>query len=187
MDWLPNEDAIMYFSERILPRIRQSLPDVTLAVVGRNPYTRLVELSKRDSSITVTGWVEDVRPYMESSSAYIVPLRIGGGTRLKIFEAMAMEMPVISTSIGAEGLPVRAGRDLLLADDPDSFADSVVRVLTDERLARQLGTQAAATVRDQFNWRNAAVKFAEVLQKAVTSRGNGRPTIPAKSDSRKVG
>ena len=91
MDWLPNEDAIRYYTEQIFPIIRRSIPDATLTVVGRNPYPGLLELSKRDPSIVVTGRVEDVRPYMERAAAYVVPLRIGGGTRLKIFEAMAME------------------------------------------------------------------------------------------------
>ena len=83
MDWLPNEDAIRYFTEQIMPRIKQAVPDVTLTVVGRDPYPGLVELSKRDPSVIVTGRVDDVRPYMEEAAVYIVPLRIGGGTRLR--------------------------------------------------------------------------------------------------------
>src|SRR5262249_31764722 len=130
MDWLPNEDGIRYFTEEILPRIKQVVPDVTLTVVGRNPFPGLVELSRRDPSITVTGRVDDVRPFMESATAYVVPLRIGGGTRLKIYEAMAMGLPLISTTIGAEGLPVRDGAELLLADAPEAFAAAVVRILT---------------------------------------------------------
>jgi hypothetical protein len=90
MDWLPNEDAIRYFTEQIMPRIKQTVPGVTLTVVGRDPYPALLELSKRDPSVIVTGRVDDVRPYMEEASVYIVPLRIGGGTRLKIYEGMAM-------------------------------------------------------------------------------------------------
>ncbi|HEU4433100.1 MAG TPA: glycosyltransferase, partial [Pyrinomonadaceae bacterium] len=128
MDWLPNEDAIRYFTEQIMPRIKQSVPDVTLTVVGRNPYPGLVELSKRDSSVIVTGRVEDVRPYMEDAAIYVVPLRIGGGTRLKIYEAMAMEKAIVSTSIGAEGLPVTNGEEIVLADTPESFADAVVKL-----------------------------------------------------------
>ncbi len=102
---------------------------MTLTVVGRNPSRKLQELRKRESSITVTGRVEDVRPYMEDAAAYIVPLRIGGGTRLKIYEAMAMEKPTISTTVGAEGLNIDNGEDILLADTPSDFATAVVRVL----------------------------------------------------------
>ena len=115
MDWLPNEDAIRYFTEQIMPRIKQKVPDVILTVVGRDPYPSLVELSKRDPSVIVTGRVDDVRPFIEEAAVYIVPLRIGGGTRLKIYEAMAMEKPIVSTSIGAEGLPIHNGEELLLA------------------------------------------------------------------------
>jgi glycosyltransferase involved in cell wall biosynthesis len=101
MDWLPNEDAIRYFVREIMPLIKKKAPDVTLTVVGRNPPANLVDLSKEDPSLIITGRVDDVRPYMESAAVYIVPLRIGGGTRLKIFEAMAMEKVVVSTTIGA--------------------------------------------------------------------------------------
>ncbi len=143
MDWLPNEDAMQYFIRDVLPLIREAIPDLTLTIVGRNPYPSLVELSKRDKSIIVTGRVDDVRPYIERAAAYIVPIRIGGGTRLKIYEAMAMEKPVVSTTIGAEGLPVNDGQELLLADTPAAFAAAVVRLLTTPDFAHRLGEPAA--------------------------------------------
>ena len=162
MDWLPNEDAIQYFIREIMPRIKGVLPDVTLTVVGRNPFRSLVELSERDPSVIVTGRVEDVRPFMEEAAAYIVPLRIGGGTRLKIYEAMAMEKPVISTTVGAEGLPVRDGAELLLADGAEEFAGRVIEVLQNESLAQALGQRAAALVRKEFGWGKVATRFAEI-------------------------
>ena len=166
MDWLPNEDAISYFTTEIMPLIKNTLPDVTLTVVGRNPYPALVELSRRDPSIIVTGRVEDVRPYMERAAAYVVPLRIGGGTRLKIFEAMAMEKPIVSTTVGAEGLPVQHEAELLLADTPEAFAAAVARVLTDEEFAFHLGRRAAKLVREQFGWNRVAQRFAEICEHA---------------------
>ena len=169
MDWLPNEDAIQYFTREVLPRIRQSVPDVTLTVVGRNPFPSLVELSERDTSIVVTGRVEDVRPFMERATAYIVPIRIGGGTRLKIYEAMAMEKPVISTTVGAEGLHVRNGEELLLADTPEAFAEEVLRVIGDEKFARELGRRAAETVRASFGWDKVAASFAEICERTIRS------------------
>lgn len=172
MDWLPNEDAIRYFTEQIMPRVRERVSDATLTVVGRNPFPGLVELSRRVPWLEVTGRVEDVRPFMERAAGYVVPLRIGGGTRLKIFEAMAMEMPLVSTTIGAEGLPVRDGLELLLADTPESFADAVVRVITDEKLARALGERAAATVRERFGWGGVAARFAELCERAIQLRGS---------------
>jgi polysaccharide biosynthesis protein PslH len=167
MDWLPNEDAIRYFTEQIMPLIRQRVPDVTLTVVGRNPYPGLLELSKHDDSIVVTGRVDDVRPFMEKAAVYIVPLRIGGGTRLKIFEAMAMEKAVVSTSVGAEGLPVRNEEELILADTPEAFAGSVVRLLQDQAVARRLGQQAGARVRETFGWRRVAEDFASICENTV--------------------
>jgi polysaccharide biosynthesis protein PslH len=162
MDWLPNEDAIRFFTEQILPRIRQTIPDIKLTVVGRNPSAGLVELGRRDPSVTVTGRVDDVRPYMERASGYIIPLRIGGGTRLKVFEAMAMETPLVSTTIGVEGLPVHDGVETLIGDTPDEFAAAVVRVLNNKALAQRLGKQAAARVREEFGWDRVADEFTSI-------------------------
>jgi glycosyltransferase involved in cell wall biosynthesis len=167
MDWLPNEDAIQYFTREIMPLVKERVPDATLTVVGRNPYASLIELSKRDPSVIVTGRVEDVRPYMDGAAAYVVPIRVGGGTRLKIYEAMAMEQPIISTTVGAEGLPVSDGSHLLLADTPQEFAAAVVRVLTDKSLADALGASAARLVREQFGWGRVAASFAEICAEAV--------------------
>ncbi|HEV2762149.1 MAG TPA: glycosyltransferase, partial [Pyrinomonadaceae bacterium] len=178
MDWLPNEDAIRFFTSEIFPLVKRDVPQATLTVVGRNPFPSLVELSKRDPSVTVTGRVEDVRPYMERAAAYIVPIRVGGGTRLKIYEAMAMEKPVVSTTVGAEGLPVQDGRELLLADTPEAFAASVVRVLKDEDLARRLGAQAAATVRERFSWAGVADEFAAACERAVARRAGAERPAP---------
>jgi glycosyltransferase involved in cell wall biosynthesis len=172
MDWLPNEDAIRYFTTEIMPRIKQAVPCVTLTVVGRNPYPSLLELARRDSSVIVTGRVEDVRPYMERAAAYVVPLRIGGGTRLKIYEAMAIERPIISTTIGAEGLPVRHEEELLLADDPEAFAAAVVRVLNDKSFASELSARAARMVREKFGWARVAESFALICESVAASQNH---------------
>ena len=117
----------------------------------------------------VTGRVDDVRPYMERAAAYIVPLRVGGGTRLKIYEAMAMEKPIVSTTVGAEGLPVRDGLELLLADSPKAFAAAVVRVLNDAESAKRLADSSAKLVREQFGWDRVAHRFAEICEKVAVS------------------
>jgi sugar transferase (PEP-CTERM/EpsH1 system associated) len=165
MDWLPNDDAIRYFMREIMPLIKKSVPDVTLTVVGRNPASALVDLSKEDSSLIFTGRVDDVRPYMDNAAAYIVPLRIGGGTRLKIYEAMAMEKALVSTTVGAEGLPLTNGVELLLADEPVTFADAVVRVLSDDAYAVELGQRAAGVVRENFGWRQVTDRFISLCTK----------------------
>src|SRR5215216_32908 len=169
MDWLPNDDAIRYFTREIMPLIKQKVPDATLTVVGRNPTPALVELGKSDPSLIITGRVDDVRPYMESAAAYIVPLRIGGGTRLKIFEAMAMEKAVVSTTVGAEGLPLNDGVELLLADEPAAFAGAVVRVLTESSYAAELGQRAASIVRKNFGWRQVTESFISICASSTRS------------------
>lgn len=182
MDWLPNEDAIQYFTAEILPRLKQQIPDVKLTVVGRKPFPALLELSQRDPAVIVTGRVDDVRPYMERAAAYVIPLRIGGGTRLKVYEAMAMEKPIISTTLGAEGLPVRDGVELVLADDAQSFADATARVLRDTTLARQIGQQAAHTVRAKFGWGGVAEEFAGLCDKALlAAKTTGRKATVARA------
>ena len=177
MDWLPNDDAIRYFTREIMPLIKKSVPDVTLTVVGRNPAPALVDLSKEDSSLIITGRVDDVRPYMDNAAAYIVPLRIGGGTRLKIYEAMAMEKAVVSTTIGAEGLPLTNGVELLLADEPATFADAVVRVLSDQDYAAELGQRAASVVRENFGWRQVTDRFISLCSKTKIEPSAAKLTL----------
>jgi polysaccharide biosynthesis protein PslH len=169
MDWLPNEDAILYFVDSILPLIKQQCPDVSLEVVGRNPSRKLQALAGTEKSILLTGRVEDIRPFVARGSACIVPLRIGGGTRLKIFEAMAMNKAVISTSVGAEGLAVRSGENILLADTPKDFAESVVSVLRDPNQRQRLGSAARALVQENYSWPRVTEGFARALHDAVIS------------------
>ncbi len=164
MDWLPNEDAINYFTEKILPLIRAI--DSGCQHHGRwsQSFAQASGVGRADPSITVTGRVDDVRPYMERAAAYIVPLRIGGGTRLKIYEALAMEKPTISTTIGAEGLDINNGEDLLLADTPGDFANAVIRVLKEPALAHQLGAKGAKTVRERYGWNKVAAEFDSICR-----------------------
>lgn len=167
MDWMPNDDAIRWFVTDILPLIEARVRDVRLVVVGRSPSGALAELARRRGNVVVTGRVADVRPYVEEARCFVVPVRIGGGTRLKIFEAMAMEKPVVSTTVGAEGLPLVPGTDLLISDDPESFAASVVAVLENDRLADDLGARAARTVRERFGWDAVARQFSECCVQAA--------------------
>lgn len=170
MDWLPNEDAIDWFAREIYPLVKAKIPRASLTVVGRNPFASLVEMSRKDASIRVTGRVEDVRPFMTEASVYVVPLRIGGGTRLKIYEAMAMRLPIVSTSVGAEGLPVKDGEEIVLRDTPQAFADAVVELLNDKNRAQKIGAAAEKTVRENFGWRAVAEAFADICEKAIEKR-----------------
>jgi glycosyltransferase involved in cell wall biosynthesis len=178
---MPNEDGMAWFVDEILPAIRKEVPDATLTIVGRRPSAKVKALAEGRPYVSITGTVPDVRPFLEGSSVVVVPLRIGGGTRIKIYEAMGMERAVVSTTIGAEGLDVRNGEHILLADDPQSFAQSVISLLRDPARAAAIGQSAATQVRTHFGWASVADQFAErcLAAAAATSR---RP-IPAMSMS----
>ena len=167
MDWLPNEDGMVYFVRDILPRIRAAEPSATLTIVGREPTPTVRRLAEQ-AGVAVTGRVEDVRPEIAAADVYVVPLRIGGGTRLKIFEAMAMGKAVVSTSIGAEGLPVTHREDILLADEPAQFAHAVVSLIRDTGARRRLEAAARRLVVDHYDWSAVASDFETAL---LTARG----------------
>jgi polysaccharide biosynthesis protein PslH len=173
MDWMPNEDGMVWFVEEILPRIEKAEPAATLTIVGRNPTARVKALAEGRPRVTVTGTVADVRPYLESASVVVVPLRVGGGTRIKIYEAMGMERAVVSTTIGAEGLDVRDGEHIILADDATDFADAVIRLLHSPERAAGIGLTAASHVRTHFGWASVAEQFAERCSNAAAR--SGRP------------
>ena len=174
MDWMPNEDAVCYFIGEILPRIRRDIPDVKFTIVGREPSDRLRTFARGVDRVHVTGRVDDIRPYVHKASVYVVPLRIGGGTRLKIFEAMAMGKAVVSTSVGAEGLPVTSGDNIILANDPDFFAGEVIRLLRDSNARNALGNAARDLVARKYSWQAVSVEFEKVLQRVVPN-----PTLGA--------
>jgi polysaccharide biosynthesis protein PslH len=167
MDWMPNEDAVRYFIADILPIIHAQQPDVSFTIVGRNPSPSIWSLADRHPQVRVTGTVPDVRPFLERAAVIVVPLRVGGGTRLKLFEAMAMEKAIVTTTVGAEGLPVRDDEHLLIADSPDAFAAAVLTVLRDPASGDGLGQRAAALVRSRFGWSRAAEQFADSCRQAL--------------------
>ena len=166
MDWLPNEDAMVFFCREVLPLIRREEPDVTLSIVGRAPTPAVTALA-RQHGVIVTGRVDDVRPYVRDAAVYIVPLRIGGGTRLKIFEAMAMAKAIVSTTVGAEGLPVTDGEHVCLADEPQAFASAVVSLLRDVDRRRQLEDAARALVLERYDWSAVAGQLEHALVQCV--------------------
>jgi sugar transferase (PEP-CTERM/EpsH1 system associated) len=171
MDWLPNEDAMRFFCHDVLPLIRIEEPRTRLSIVGRAPTAAVRALA--DEHIEVTGTVADVRPYMRKAAVHVVPLRIGGGTRLKIFEAMAMGQAVVSTTIGAEGLPITDGEHAFIADGPRAFADAVVTLLRDAKRRDALARTARQLVVDHYDWSVAA----EALDAALTQCATRSPYV----------
>ncbi len=166
MDWIPNEDAMTHFCHDILPLIRTQEPAVTLSIVGRAPTPAVLRLADIPG-VHVTGGVDDVRDHIARAAVYVVPLRIGGGTRLKIFEAMGMARAVVSTTVGAEGLPVTNGQDVVIADDPDRFAASVVSLLRGPAQRVQLERAARRLVVERYDWSAVAGQLEEALVTAA--------------------
>ena len=170
MDWYPNEDAILHFGEHILPLIRARVPDVSVTVVGRNPGAALQAAAPK-MGITLTGTVDDVRPYVDRASVYIVPLRAGGGTRLKIFEALAMGKAVVSTPVGAEGLALTHDHDVVIADRPNEFAQSVVRLFEDPFRREAIGRAGRQLVESRYSWERVTAVFEHYCQSALEQFG----------------
>ena len=158
MDWYPNEDAVAFFADEILPSIQSEVSDVRFSIVGGNPSARVEKLAERDSVI-VTGRVPEIKPYFAEATVFVVPLRIGSGTRLKILEALAMGKAIVSTSVGAEGLDLKDGEEIFIADEPKPFAEAVTRLLTDPALRRRIGENGRARVEKDYDWRSIGEKL----------------------------
>lgn len=177
MDWLPNEDGMAWFVRDVLPLVRAEVPDARLSIVGRSPSPAVMKLAS-EPGVRVTGRVDDVRPYIGDAAVFVVPLRIGGGTRLKIFEAMAMAKAVVSTTVGAEGLPVTDGRDVLIADDAAAFARATVRLLRDLGERRRLEQAARTLVAEHFDWSVVARDLDGALSRVASHPTGVRHAAP---------
>ena len=163
MDWMANIDGIEFFMTEVWPILAAARPKLRFVVVGRNPPEALVEKARQRSlPWEFTGFVDDVRPYVHGAQAYVIPLRVGGGTRLKVFEAMAMGSPVVSTAIGVEGLPLEPGQHYLAADTAESFATEVLRLLDDAELRRRIAISARQHVEQNFSSQVVADRFDEI-------------------------
>ncbi len=169
MDWHPNEDAVIYFGEAILPRIREQVADASFVIVGRNPARTLRDAAARLGMI-LTGTVDDVRPHLDEAAVYVVPLRAGSGTRMKIFEALGMGKAVVSTTVGAEGLALTDQEEFIAADAPHDFADAVVHLLHDKARRQALGDAGRALVVERYSWDRVARAFEALCEQARTQR-----------------
>jgi sugar transferase (PEP-CTERM/EpsH1 system associated) len=168
MSYAPNVDAVEFFARDVLPRIAREAPELTLTIVGARPAAAVHRLAE-DPRVRVTGRVDDVRPYYAAAAAAVVPLRIAGGVRMKILEALALGSPLVSTAIGAEGLGLEDGRELLIADTPQEFADAVIRVLRDGGLRDQLAARGRETAIRRFSWQSV-VRTLEGVHASAVSR-----------------
>lgn len=174
LDWFPNEDAVRDFTAHMLPLIRVKNKEMKFRVVGRKPSDKLAAALHSLDGVELAGEVPDVRPHLAAARAVVVPLRIGGGTRIKILEALAMEKAVISTSVGAEGLELKDGRDILIADSPEEFATRVEALLASPDLQVRLGRNGRKMVESHYGWDAAAEKLEHVW---LTAAGRNETTI----------
>jgi sugar transferase (PEP-CTERM/EpsH1 system associated) len=170
LDVSMNSDAAEYFAGEIYPRIRRSLPGAIFRIVGRSPSRRLRRLS-RQSGIVVTGTVPDVRPYYQNAAVAVAPFRLGAGTKLKILEAMAMGVPVVSTALGAQGMEVADGEHIFIEDQPHRFADRVLDLFRDGRLAREMAWQARRLVENAYCWKRLLADLNPMLERLQEERG----------------
>ena len=164
MDWEPNIDGVEFFCKEVWPLVLAKIPQAHFRIVGRDPHPRVKKLASE--SVEVTGTVPSIVDHLREAVVFVVPLRIGGGTRIKIYEGMAMGKATVSTTIGAEGLDVEHGRDILLEDTPASFADAIVTLLQDENMRQRYEAAAAATAR-KYDWSVIAQYFVAVLQRTI--------------------
>jgi glycosyltransferase involved in cell wall biosynthesis len=169
MDWEPNIDGVEFFCQQVWPKVLAKVPNARFRVVGRNPHARVKRLACE--SVQITGTVPSVVDHLLEAAVFVVPLRIGGGTRIKIYEGMAMGKATVSTTIGAEGLDVQDGRDIFLKDTPSDFADAIVIFLQDDGVRRRYEAAAAATAR-KYDWSVITQRFVEVLGKTITAASN---------------
>lgn len=167
LNWFPNQDAIDYFHDNILPLIKKYIPDIKLRVIGKRPAKNK---SFADPAIELMGFVDDDRPYVSKAAVFIVPLRVGGGTRLKILNALSMKKAVVSTSIGCEGLNVRDGENILIADKAEEFAAAVIRLLHSPCERQRLGEAGRQLVRQEYEWNVIAAKMEKAYSQLLLQR-----------------
>ena len=174
MDWQPNIDGVEYFCREIWPFVTAKIPGARFRIVGRDPHPRVRKLASQ--FVEVTGTVPSIVEHLREAAVLVVPLRIGGGTRIKIYEGMAMGKATVSTTIGAEGLDVKHGRDIFLEDTPSSFADAVVTLLQDEHARIRYEKSAAATAR-KYDWSVIVQDFVRVLEKTIVAGSGAKASL----------
>lgn len=165
MDWMPNIDGFWWFYREIYNLVKNEVPAISFSVVGRRPGDDIKQVAGADPTVIITGTVDDVRPHVAAGQLYVVPLRVGGGTRIKIYEAMAMKKCVISTRIGAEGLPLIDGKHIVLADSEREFADRIKELLRDDNKRHSIAEAGYRLVTENYGWGKAA----EILHSALQS------------------
>jgi len=164
-----NKDAVDYFLDEIWPKILAEIPDVTACFVGKSPTKKLVKNAKENQNIKIMGYVEDVRPYILQSLVFIAPLRSGSGTKLKVLNAMAMGKAVVTTSIGAEGIKVTPDENIMIADNPQDFAEKIIYLLRHPEIAIKIGKEARQVIEKYYDWKVIDKNMEQIYQKVLSN------------------
>jgi glycosyltransferase involved in cell wall biosynthesis len=168
----PNADGIRWFVREVFPLVKKQIPDVTLTIAGRNPPADFLQFhDEYRGAIKVTGFVPDLRPYLEESALMVVPVRAGSGMRVRILEAFAQAMPVVTTTVGLEGIDAQLDRDVLVADTPQEFANSVIRLIQDNTLQEQLATKGRKLAERQYDWKVILKRMEKIYDPLRASGG----------------
>lgn len=162
MKYVPNYDGMNYFLDEIFPKILDRYPDATITIIGKNPPESLAQ--RAGKNIIITGFVEDTRPYIRDASVYVVPLRMGGGTRLKILEALAMKKPIVTTSIGCEGIDVVNRESAMISDTPQGFADAVIELFSKEELCKKITETGYSLMNDNYRWESIGMQMSKAYE-----------------------
>lgn len=164
MNWYPNRDAVLYMIKEIWPLLKREISDLSLTVVGAQPPEMLLEFAKKDNRVKVTGFVDDVRPYLENAEIYLCPMRDGGGTRLKILDALSMGKAIVSTTKGCEGIDVTPGKNVLIADTPSQFVIQIKKLLENKELRKSLGMEGRRLVLENYSWKVIGNKLNNIYR-----------------------
>jgi len=172
MTWYPNKDAMIHFCSSLFPKIKAQVPQATMTVIGKKPAKEVLAIAKNDPAISVLGFVDDIRENMAKAQIYVVPIRIGGGTRLKILDALAMGKAIVSTAVGAEGIDVEHNKDIVIAANDKDFIDQVVALLTDLNRCQALEKASRETAVSKYSWQAIYPKLEKTLEFASSFRSS---------------
>lgn len=176
LDWPPYVDCLISFYREIYPLVKKSFLEVKFVVVGRRPPRMLRRIAQKDPSVVVTGYVEDIGPYMSESAVFVVPIKVASGMRAKILDAFAHGVPVVSTSIGCQGIDAEHGRDIFIADEPEQFANSVIRLLKDTDLRERIAKNARKLVEEKYSWNTIYKRLDPLLENLISKEREGSKT-----------
>lgn len=170
MNMFANRDAVMHFVDKVWPAVQAARPDARFDIVGQDPPAELLQRAQRDPGLRIHGYVDDIRPLVRKAAVYVVPIRVGGGTRLKVLDALGQGKAIVSTSVGCEGIQVTDRKDILIEDAPDAFARQVVALLSDPARRRELGAEARDLAASHYAWGPIGERLAEAYERAIALR-----------------